>query len=191
MAAKRVLWEAWGHHFRRTGEACPIPWLQKLFNAPGNVQEEAAQANGLEAATLASLGSKALIPKRPRTKKKAKAGQLSDTEPSHLHAASSSSAAGPSSSAARPSHSAAGLATRALKRKLPAALEKTSARKRKKVQRTAAPCSSASEQKSKKKRDRVKGQTPPALPVLPVQAVLPVPALLLTVTKQTAIHASK
>lgn len=30
-AAKHVLWEAWAHHRRRTGESCPIPWLNNEF----------------------------------------------------------------------------------------------------------------------------------------------------------------
>ena len=70
MAAKHVLWEAWGHHFRRTGEPCPIPWLRKLFSSQADLQDEAAQVRDLEAATLASLVAKAAPPKRARAKKK-------------------------------------------------------------------------------------------------------------------------
>jgi hypothetical protein len=66
MAAKHVLWEAWGHHFRRTGERCPIPWLRKLFTSEADLQDEAA----LDAATLGSLAAKAAAPKRARAKKK-------------------------------------------------------------------------------------------------------------------------
>ena len=65
MAAKHVLWEAWGHHFRRTGERCPIPWLRKLFTSEADLQEEAA----LDAATLGSLAATAAAPKRARAKK--------------------------------------------------------------------------------------------------------------------------
>jgi hypothetical protein len=66
MAAKHVLWEAWGHHFRRTGERCPIPWLLKLFTSETDLQDEEA----VDAATLGSLAATAAPPKGARAKKK-------------------------------------------------------------------------------------------------------------------------
>jgi hypothetical protein len=92
MAAKHVLWEAWGHHFRRTGERCPIPWLRKLFTSEADLQDEAA----LDDATLGSLAATAAAPKRARGKKKTAGPLVTAAEPGHIVAASSSSAAVPS-----------------------------------------------------------------------------------------------
>ena len=64
MAAKHVLWEAWAHHFRRTGEPCPIPWLRNLFGKPAG--DDAAQHARLDSATLASLGQTRVLPKKRR-----------------------------------------------------------------------------------------------------------------------------
>jgi hypothetical protein len=98
-AAKRVLWEAWGHHFRRTGERCPIPWLRKLFTSEADLQDEAA----LDDATLGSLAATAAAPKRARGKKKNAGPLVTAAEPGHLAAEPGQLAAASSSSAAEPS----------------------------------------------------------------------------------------
>ena len=107
MAAKHVLWEAWGHHFRRTGERCPIPWLLKIFTSEADLQDEAA----LDAATLGSLAATAAVPKRARAKKKPVEPFVTAAEPGHLAAEPGHLAAASSSSAAEPSGCKVSLAT--------------------------------------------------------------------------------
>ena len=131
MAAKHVLWEAWGHHFRRTGEPCPIPWLRKLFSSQADLQDEAT----LDAATLVSLAAKAAPPKRARAKKKPAEPDLVAAEPLYSEAASSSSAAAPSSGRASLATSSLAKppAVRAARQKRPAATEKKPPREPKRL----------------------------------------------------------
>lgn len=59
-AAAQVLWAAWEHHTRRTGQRCTLPWLVAAFDrtsAGALAREEAAAA--LEDTALANLGPQA------------------------------------------------------------------------------------------------------------------------------------
>lgn len=44
-AAKHVLWAAWCHHTRRTGQACELPWLLAEFGAAGGIDPAEAYDN--------------------------------------------------------------------------------------------------------------------------------------------------
>ena len=85
-AAKHVLWEAWMHHRRRTGESCPIPWLNDMFQI-----SDTTPLSQLVPAVCTKKGRKTKTPAaEPAARKKRKA----TTEPIGEAGRSSASTAG-------------------------------------------------------------------------------------------------
>lgn len=73
MAAKHVLWEAWAHHTRRTGESCQVLWLQTLFGTSTEAQTlRQRQGAALDATALAQTVGDASRKKAPRQRRPAK-----------------------------------------------------------------------------------------------------------------------
>ena len=96
LAAKHILWEAWAHHTRRTGEACQVSWLQAMFG----LTAEAKSGRDKAAAQLDSLPLPALGRQLKRRRKQPAEPTPDAAEPSFEAAAfgGSSAASAPAGS---------------------------------------------------------------------------------------------
>jgi len=92
-AAAQVLWEAWRHHTRRTGQACQVPWLVAKFDcSETGVETRQRAAVTSDATLLAALVNRGGGRGRGRG---AKVSRVSTAEPS-------SSSSRPAGSTAKP-----------------------------------------------------------------------------------------
>ena len=92
-AAAQVLWEAWRHHTRRTGQACQVPWLVAKFDcSETGVETRQRAAVTSDSTLLAALVNRGGGRGRGRG---AKVSRVSTAEPS-------SSSSRPAGSTAKP-----------------------------------------------------------------------------------------
>ena len=124
-AATQVLWEAWRHHARRTGQACQVPWLVAKFDFSDTGaearQSAAVAADSTPLAALAVRGSG-----------RGRRGSASTAEPS----ASSSGLAGGTAEPANPGKKQA--AKQASKRTRSSKADRAAPKKRTRKEKAAA-----------------------------------------------------
>ena len=104
-AACQVLWEAWRHHFKKTGQPCQVPWLVAKFDcSEAGAEERRRTADITDSASLLTLGT---VPKRSGS------SRASASRPARCSSDPTSSTATPAKIIVKPSTKAAAKRARA------------------------------------------------------------------------------